>query len=78
MKSRRDYARETAVKMLFRCHRTPQECYFRGYKEGIRKALGRDEEFARKFTEKVNIPIFSIDELVEFAKILCTGVRVRN
>ena len=37
-------------------------------KEGIRKALGRDEEFARKFTEKVNIPIFSIDELVEFAK----------
>ncbi|MCI8327112.1 MAG: hypothetical protein HFI37_04975 [Lachnospiraceae bacterium] len=37
-------------------------------KEGIRKALGRDEEFAKKFTEKINIPIFSIDELVEFAK----------
>ena len=54
-----EITRETAVKMLVILEDT---------KEGIRKALGRDEEFARKFTEKVNIPIFSIDELVEFAK----------
>lgn len=37
-------------------------------KEGIKRALALDENFAKKFTEKVSIPIFSIDELVEFAK----------
>lgn len=37
-------------------------------KSGIAKALGRDEAFARKFTEKINLPVFTSDELVAFAK----------
>ena len=37
-------------------------------KDGIRKALSRNEGFAAKFSEKVNIPIFTNDELVSFAK----------
>lgn len=35
---------------------------------GIEKALGRDAGFAARFTEKINIPIFTNDELAEFAK----------
>lgn len=37
-------------------------------KKGIAKALGRDESFSRKFTEKIELPIFTSDELVSFAK----------
>ncbi len=37
-------------------------------KDGIEKVLGRNSGFARKFTERVRIPIFTNDELVEFAK----------
>jgi energy-coupling factor transporter ATP-binding protein EcfA2 len=37
-------------------------------KKGIEKALLRDGSFAKRFTEKVVIPVFSIDELVSFAK----------
>lgn len=36
--------------------------------KGIRKALSRDTEFAARFSEKINIPIFTSDELVMFAK----------
>ncbi len=36
--------------------------------EGIQKALERDSSFAAKFTEKITIPLFSSDELVEFGK----------
>ena len=35
---------------------------------GIRKAMSLDFGFAKKFTEKVDIPIFTIDELVDFGK----------
>ncbi len=35
---------------------------------GIRKALGLDFSFTKKFTGKVEIPIFTIDELVDFGK----------
>ena len=35
---------------------------------GIEKALLRDGGFASKFTERINIPIFTNDELVIFAK----------
>ena len=65
-----DITRETAVKMSLQMSQDTAGMLviLEDTKEGIRKALGRDEEFARKFTEKVNIPIFSIDELVEFAK----------
>lgn len=37
-------------------------------KRGIQKALSRDEGFAARFSEKLNIPIFTNDELVSFAK----------
>ena len=37
-------------------------------KAGIAKALGRDESFAKKFTEKIMLPVFTSDELVAFAK----------
>jgi hypothetical protein len=35
---------------------------------GIRKAMGLDFGFSKKFTEKITIPIFTIDELVDFGK----------
>lgn len=35
---------------------------------GIEKVLGRDANFTRKFTERIKIPVFTSDELVEFAK----------
>ena len=65
-----EITRETAVKMSLQMSQDTAGMLviLEDTKEGIRKALGRDEEFARKFTEKVNIPIFSIAELVEFAK----------
>ena len=36
--------------------------------KGIEKALSRDAGFAARFSEKINIPIFTSDELVAFAK----------
>lgn len=39
-----------------------------GSSMGIKKALSVNEEFAKKFTEKIEVPIFSIDELVSFAR----------
>lgn len=36
--------------------------------KGIRKALMQDDGFAKKFTEKVSVPIFTNDELVTFAR----------
>ena len=35
---------------------------------GIEKALGKDAGFTSRFSEKINIPIFTSDELVAFAK----------
>lgn len=35
---------------------------------GIEKVMARDASFARKFTERIKIPVFTSDELVEFAK----------
>lgn len=35
---------------------------------GIRQAMSLDFSFAKKFTEKIDIPIFTIDELVDFGK----------
>ena len=35
---------------------------------GIKKALATDDEFAKKFTEQVTVPIFKNDDLVTFAK----------
>ncbi|MFP3155708.1 hypothetical protein LQZ18_15020 [Lachnospiraceae bacterium ZAX-1] len=36
-------------------------------KVGIEKALSRDSKFAKKFTEKIKLPVLTIDELVSFA-----------
>ncbi|MDD6741936.1 hypothetical protein FYJ75_09095 [Roseburia sp. MUC/MUC-530-WT-4D] len=36
--------------------------------KGIKKALSLDDGYAKKFTEKINVPIFTNDELVAFAK----------
>ncbi len=35
---------------------------------GMKKVLSQDVNFAKKFTERVKIPVFTSDELVEFAK----------
>ena len=35
---------------------------------GIKRALATDDTFAKRFTEKVDVPIFSNDEFVTFAK----------
>ncbi len=35
---------------------------------GIEKVLARNPEFTKKFTERIHVPIFTSDELVEFAK----------
>ena len=37
-------------------------------KDGIAKALGRHDAFAEKFSERITVPFFTNDELVEFAK----------
>lgn len=37
-------------------------------KDGIEKVLSRSAGFARKFTERIRIPIFTSDELVAFAR----------
>ncbi len=36
--------------------------------KGIRKTLMQDDGFAKKFTERVSVPIFTNDELVAFAR----------
>lgn len=36
--------------------------------KGIKKVLMQDEGFAKKFSEKITVPIFTNDELVSFAK----------
>ena len=39
-----------------------------GTSKGMRKLMVSDEEFARKFTESISVPIFTNDELVTFAR----------
>ncbi len=36
--------------------------------KGIKKALSQDEGLAKKFTNKVSVPIFTNDDLIAFAK----------
>lgn len=38
-------------------------------KIGMRKFIARNPKFAKKFTSMINIPVFTNDELVNFAKI---------
>jgi Ni2+-binding GTPase involved in maturation of urease and hydrogenase len=37
-------------------------------RRGIEKVLAKDAGFTARFSEKITIPVFTIDELVEFAK----------
>ncbi len=37
-------------------------------KAGIERVMSKDASFAKKFTEKITIPVFTIDELVNFGK----------
>ena len=63
-------SRETAVR-LSRCMENDHAgtlYIIEDTEEGIQKALERDSSFAAKFTEKISIPLFSSDELVEFGK----------
>ena len=63
-------SKETAVtlSLLMEADNTGTIIIIEDNKKGIDKALMKDGSFARRFTEKIVIPIFSIDELVSFAK----------
>ena len=65
-----DLSKETALKLslLLEQDRSGVLMIIEDTKHGIQKALSRDEGFAAKFSEKINIPIFTSDELVSFAK----------
>ena len=65
-----DLSRETALKLslLLEQDTSGVRVIIEDTKHGIQKALSRDDGFAAKFSEKINIPIFTSDELVSFAK----------
>lgn len=65
-----DLERETAIKLsLLLEHDTSGILVIlEDTSKGIKKALSLDEGFAKKFTEKISVPIFTNDELVSFAK----------
>ena len=66
-----DISRETAVRLSLCLESDASDILIimEDTKEGLRKALGRDEKFAERFKEKIVIPIFTSDELVAFAKV---------
>ena len=65
-----DLSRETALKLSLLLEKDTSGVLviIEDTKHGIQKALSRDDGFAAKFSEKINIPIFTSDELVSFAK----------
>lgn len=65
-----DLSRETTLKLslLLEQDTSGVLVIIEDTKHGIQKALSRDDGFAAKFSEKINIPIFTSDELVSFAK----------
>lgn len=65
-----DLSRETALKLslLLEQDTSGVLVIIEDTKHGIQKALSRDDGFAARFSEKINIPIFTSDELVSFAK----------
>ena len=65
-----DLSRETALKLslLLEQDTSGVLVIIEDTKHGIQKALSRDDGCAAKFSEKINIPIFTSDELVSFAK----------
>ncbi len=65
-----DLSREAAVKLSLNMQSDQSGLLvmMEDTRDGLNKALSRDSSFAEKFTERIIIPNFSIDELVEFAK----------
>lgn len=65
-----DISKETAVRLalLLKSDTSGLFVIMEDTHRGIEKVLGRDEGFASRFSEKINIPIFTSDELVSFAK----------
>ena len=65
-----DLDRETAVKLslLLDADQSGILLIMEDNRSGLERALGQDEGLAKKFTERVKIPVFTSDELVEFGK----------
>lgn len=65
-----EISRETAVKLslLLDNDSSGLLVIMEDTRTGLNQALGRDDGLSRKFTEKVVIPVFTSDELVEFGK----------
>ncbi len=65
-----DITRETAIRLsqLLGTDESGLFVILEDTHKGIEKALSRDAGFAAGFTEKINIPIFTSDELVSFAR----------
>ena len=62
--------RETAIKLslLLENDDTGILVILEDTRLGLEDALKKDEAFARKFTHRIIIPVFTSDELVEFGK----------
>lgn len=65
-----DISRETAVKLslLLENDTSGILVIMEDTRTGLNQAMGQDEGLSKKFTERVIIPIFTSDELVEFGK----------
>lgn len=65
-----EISRETAVKLslLLESDTSGILVIMEDTRVGLNQAMGRDEGLAKKFTEKITIPVFTSDELVEFGK----------
>lgn len=65
-----DLSKETAIKLSVLLENDESGIFviIEDTHKGIEKALSRDAGFAARFSEKINIPIFTSDELVSFAK----------
>lgn len=63
-------SKETAIKLSTLLERDESGVFviIEDTHKGIQKVLSRDAGFASRFSEKINIPIFTSDELVAFAK----------
>lgn len=62
--------RETAVRLslLLENDESKIMVIMEDTRTGLNQALGQDEGLSKKFTEKITIPVFTSDELVEFGK----------
>lgn len=65
-----DISKETAQKLAALLERDTSGVFviIEDTRRGVEKALSKDVNFAARFSEKITIPIFTSDELVEFAK----------